>query len=185
MDKMSCKCGHGKEAKEKYFAPLRNIFQKYTKDQQNLIPILQDAQDQYGYLPRNVIQEIASSLGLSLSNVYGVITFYTQFHLKPRGKNIVQVCTGTACHVRGAAEVLDAIEKELGITSGGTTEDLEFTLETVACIGACGLAPVIMVNGDTHGRLDGKKVASVLDSYKRQIKVPADQATQKEIRASI
>ncbi|NMB01885.1 MAG: NADH-quinone oxidoreductase subunit NuoE [Firmicutes bacterium] len=163
---MGCVCGHGQESFEKYLAPLNEILGRYTEEQHNLIPILQEAQDRYGYLPQDVLKEIAAKLGLSLAKVYGVVTFYTQFHLQPRGKNVIRVCTGTACHVRGAADVLEAIQTELGIAPGGTTEDLEFTLETVACIGACGLAPVIMINDDTHGRLRPDNVATILECYK-------------------
>ncbi len=163
---MGCVCGHGKESYEKYLEPLNEILSNYTKEPHNLIPILQDVQEQYGYLPQDVLNKIAKHLGLSPAKVYGVVTFYTQFHLQPRGRNVIKVCTGTACHVRGGAEVLKAIEKELGIQSGGTTEDLEFTLETVACIGACGLAPVIMINDDTHGRLTPNSVAEVLNGYR-------------------
>ncbi|HHX02500.1 MAG TPA: NADH-quinone oxidoreductase subunit NuoE [Firmicutes bacterium] len=163
---MNCICGHAQESYAKYFDPLYSILSNYSKDESSLIPVLQDAQDHYGYLPLDVLKEIAGYLGLSLGKVYGVVTFYSQFHLQPRGRNVIRVCTGTACHVRGGAEVLKAIENELGIKSGGTTDDLEFTLETVACIGACGLAPVIMVNDDTHGRLAPETVAMVLNAYR-------------------
>ena len=176
---MGCICGHGKESYEKYLEPLRNILARYSAEQASLIPILQEAQEQYGYLPQDILQEIARSLQLSLAKVYGVVTFYTQSHLQPRGKNVIKVCTGTACHVRGGTEVLRAIEKELGIVSGGTTEDLEFTLETVACIGACGLAPVIMINDDTHGRLNQNNVASVLAAYRSEDKTPRKEETLK------
>lgn len=165
LRKMGCICGHDKESREKYLAPLRSVLKKYEKEERYLIPILQEAQDKYGYLPQDILKEIASHLALSLSQIYGVVTFYAQFHLKPRGKNVIRVCTGTACHVRGGAEVLKAIEDELHVKSGGTTEDLEYTLETVACIGACGLAPVIMVNNDTHGRMTAEKVPAVLQNY--------------------
>ncbi len=162
---MPCSCGDNKM--EKYLAPLNEIFEKYTKDEKYLIPILQDAQDEYGYLPEEVLKEIACKLDLSLSQVFGVVTFYSQFHLEPRGENIIRVCTGTACHVRGGAEVLDQLKQELNIDSGETTEDLEFTLETVACIGACGLAPVIMINDDTYGRMNSQKVPEVLANYQK------------------
>ena len=163
---MACICGKDKENMDKYLSPLREILKKYAKEEKYLIPILQEAQDEYGYLPEPVLKEISSSIELSLSQGYGVVTFYTQFHLEPRGKNIIRVCTGTACHVRGGAEVLESLKDELGIDSGETTEDLKFTLETVACIGACGLAPVIMINDDTHGRLTKKKAKEILREYK-------------------
>ncbi|QTL99646.1 NADH-quinone oxidoreductase subunit NuoE [Iocasia frigidifontis] len=162
---MACSCGGGKESLNKYLAPLREILEGYEKDEKYLIPILQDAQDEYGYLPEDVLKEIATFLDMSLSQVYGVVTFYTQFHLEPRGKNVLRVCMGTACHVRGGAEVLQAVQDELGIENGETTEDLKFTLETVACIGACGLAPVMMINDDTHGRLTPEKVKDILKEY--------------------
>lgn len=165
---MGCVCGHEKESMDKYLAPLHQIMQKYPQEQRYLIPILQEAQEQYGYLPKDVLVEISKYLQVSLTKVYGVVTFYTQFHLQPRGRNVIKVCTGTACHVRGGAEVLKAIEEALGIKSGGTTPDLEFTLETVACIGACGLAPVIMVNNDTHGRMTPESVADVLNAYRNK-----------------
>ncbi len=176
---MGCVCGHGKESYEQYLEPLRGILGSYSAEQDSLIPILQAAQEQYGYLPQDILAEIADSLGLSLAKVYGVVTFYAQFHLKPRGRNVIRVCTGTACHVRGSADVLREIEKELGITSGGTTEDLQFTLETVACIGACGLAPVIMINDDTHGRMNANTVAAILAGYKSEAKPASTETTLK------
>ncbi len=162
---MACNCGKEQTNLEKYLAPLKGIMKKYKKEEKYLIPILQESQDQYGYLPEEVLKEIASSLDLSLSQVYGVVTFYTQFHMEPRGKNIIRVCMGTACHVRGGSDVLQAIQDELGIENGETSPDLKFTLETVACIGACGLAPVIMINDDTHGRLTSEKIPAVLGQY--------------------
>ncbi|MFO7814704.1 MAG: NADH-quinone oxidoreductase subunit NuoE [Halanaerobiales bacterium] len=160
---MTCNCGQNKM--DKYLKPLDDIFKNYSKDEKYLIPILQDAQDEYGYLPEDVLKEIACNLNLSLSQVFGVVTFYSQFHLEPRGENIIRVCTGTACHVRGGAEVLDQLKEELNIDSGETTENLSFTLETVACIGACGLAPVIMINDDTYGRMNAQEVPEVLANY--------------------
>ncbi|HHT41868.1 MAG TPA: NADH-quinone oxidoreductase subunit NuoE [Firmicutes bacterium] len=165
---MGCPCGHDGSGLERYLQPLQEVLAKYPSEERYLVPILQDAQEAYGYLPQEVLREVAVKLNISFSKVYGVATFYTQFHLQPRGKNVIKVCTGTACHVRGAGEVLKAIEEELGIQSGQTTPDLEFTLETVACIGACGLAPVIMINDDTHGRLTKSSVKTVLEGYKNQ-----------------
>lgn len=160
---MPCRCDQ--KNMDKYLAPLEKVLKRYTTEEKYLIPILQDAQDEYGYLPEDVLKEIACNLDLSLSQVYGVVTFYSQFHLEPRGENIIRVCTGTACHVRGGAEVLNQLKQELSIDSGETTDDLTFTLETVACIGACGLAPVIMVNDDTYGRMTAQKVSDVLANY--------------------
>ncbi|GAB6100022.1 NADH-quinone oxidoreductase subunit NuoE [Halanaerocella petrolearia] len=163
---MACQCGNEEENKEQYLEPLRRMLEGYEKKEKDLIPVLQDAQEEYGYLPKEVLREIANKLDLSFSQVYGVATFYSQFHLEPRGENIVRVCMGTACHVRGGGEVLEEIKDQLGVDDGGTTEDLQFTLESVACIGACGLAPVIMVNDDTHGRMTADKVEEVLEQYK-------------------
>ncbi|MEJ6951837.1 NADH-quinone oxidoreductase subunit NuoE [Natronospora cellulosivora (SeqCode)] len=163
---MACNCGNEEKSREKYLAPLNKIMENYEKKERYLIPVLQEAQDEYGYLPEEVLKGIASYLDLSLSQVYGVVTFYTQFHLEPRGENIIRVCMGTACHVRGGSDVLKAIQDDLGIDSGETSDDLKFTLETVACIGACGLAPVIMINDDTHGRLTPEKMPAILKEYK-------------------
>ncbi|GAW28781.1 MULTISPECIES: NADH-quinone oxidoreductase subunit NuoE [unclassified Carboxydocella] len=147
---------------------ISRLIEKYRGSDGGLIPLLQEAQDQVGYLPREVLEQIAAGLGLSLAKVLGVATFYSQFHLEPRGKNIIRICMGTACHVRGAPAVLAALEKELGIKPGETTPDLQFTLESVACIGACGLAPVITVNDDTHGKMTPEKVTEVLAQYRQQ-----------------
>lgn len=154
-----------KEKLEEYLKPLQEILSRYEKKERYLIPVLQEAQEEYGYLPEEVMKEIAMGLNLSLSQVYGVVTFYSQFHQEPRGNNIIRVCMGTACHVRGGGAILDAIKDELGIDAGETTDDLEFTLESVACIGACGLAPVIMVNDDTHGRLTPEKIPEIMAQY--------------------
>ena len=162
---MVCKCGNGEENLEEFLAPLCEIFGDYKAKEKYLIPILQDAQEEYGYLPKDVLREISSFLGLSFSQVYGVATFYSQFHLEPRGENIIRVCMGTACHVRGGEKILEKIQDELGVEDGETTDDLEFTLESVACIGACGLAPVIMINDDTHGRLTPEQVPNILSEY--------------------
>jgi len=154
-----------KEKLDEYLKPLTEILSRYEKKERYLIPVLQEAQEEYGYLPEEVMKEIALGLNLSLSQVYGVVTFYSQFHQEPRGNNIIRVCMGTACHVRGGDSILDAIKDELAIEAGETTEDLEFTLESVACIGACGLAPVIMINDETHGRLTPDKIPAILAKY--------------------
>ena len=154
-----------KEKLDEYLEPLNEILSRYEKKERYLIPVLQEAQEEYGYLPEEVMKEKALGLNLSLSQVYGVVTFYSQFHQEPRGNNIIRVCMGTACHVRGGGAILDAIKDELGIEAGETTDDLEFTLESVACIGACGLAPVIMINDDTHGRLTPEKIPEIMAKY--------------------
>lgn len=160
---MACNCS---SAGEFDLAPLMDVLAGYKAEPRGaLIPVLQKAQDIYGYLPKPVLETIADELGTPVAEVFGVVTFYAQFHLNPRGKNIIRVCQGTACHVRGASAILEAIGGHLNIKAGETTKDLSFTLETVACLGACGLAPVIMVNDETHGRLTPDAVPGILDSY--------------------
>jgi NADH-quinone oxidoreductase subunit E len=159
-----CQCGCQENDPKQ--VELKAVLARYQGMKGALIPVLQGAQEIYGYLPGDVLKQISKGLNLPFSQVYGVVTFYAQFHLKPRGKNIVRVCLGTACHVRGGAKIFEAIQKELKVQDGETTEDLEFTLESVACIGACGLAPVIMVNDDTHGRLTPDQISGILAQYK-------------------
>ena len=149
----------------------KEIFNKYPpKDRSNLIPMLQDTQDIYGYLPEDAIQEIADHLGMALSGVYGVATFYNQFRLTPLGKYVIRVCRGTACHVKGSADVLFALEQELECQAGDTTRDKLFTLETVACIGACSIAPVISVNDEYFGRVAGKEVPKIIKKFRTMAK---------------
>ncbi|KYH33552.1 NADH-quinone oxidoreductase subunit NuoE [Neomoorella mulderi] len=144
---------------------LAEVLERYAGTEGALIPILQEAQEIYGYLPGEVMREIARKLKIPFSQVYGVATFYTQFHLKPRGRNIIRVCQGTACHVRGGARLLEAISAALGIGKNETTADGRFTLETVACLGSCGLAPVMMINEETYGRLAPEKIPAILEKY--------------------
>ena len=144
---------------------LDEVIEKYKQENGPLIPVLQKAQELYGYLPDHVLQHISKKLRIPLARIYGVVTFYAQFRLTPSGRNVINVCMGTACHVRGGAKVLETIEKELKIKDGETTEDGRFTLEIVACIGACGLAPVISINNNVHGRLVPEKVAGILAEY--------------------
>ncbi len=144
---------------------LGDLFAQWRGVKGALIPILQGAQAIYGYLPKEVLLRIARELKLPPSRVFGVATFYAQFHLQPRGRNIVRVCLGTACHVRGASKVFEGVQKELGIGDGETTEDLRYTLETVACLGCCGLSPVVMINDDTHGRLVPDNLKGILEQY--------------------
>jgi len=131
-----------------------------------IIPLLQRLQDVYGYLPQDVVLEVARRTGLPASRVFGVATFYAQFRLKPGGRHTVRCCRGTACHVRGGKKVLGAVRSALGIDDGETTEDMKFSLETVACLGTCFLAPVIMVNNDYFGSMTPGRIRNVLDKYK-------------------
>jgi NADH-quinone oxidoreductase E subunit len=156
-----CCCGGGNN----HLAKLDELLAHYQGVKGALIPVLQEAQNIYGYLPKDVIKYIGQKMSIPTSQIYGVVTFYAQFHLTPRGKNIIRVCMGTACHVRGAKGILTAIEEELQVAVGKTTPDLKFTIESVACIGACGLAPVIMVNDDTHGRLTPDRIPEILAKY--------------------
>jgi NADH-quinone oxidoreductase subunit E len=141
---------------------LKDIFSRYRGERQELIPILQETQAKFRYLPAAAMREISRFLQIPESSVYGVSTFYAQFKLTPLGKKVIRVCRGTACHVRGSAKVLAEIEKRLGIKAGETTADMEYTLETVACIGACALAPTMTIDNETYGKMTIQKVAEVL-----------------------
>jgi len=132
-----------------------------------LIPILQETQEAYGYLPREAIAAIAADMRLPAAQVYGVATFYAQFHLKPRGRHVIRVCLGTACHVRGGERILEQLERRLEVKSGDTTGDLLFTLERVACLGACGLSPTMMIDDSTYGRLTPRSAAEIVERYRR------------------
>jgi NADH:ubiquinone oxidoreductase subunit E len=131
-----------------------------------LIPVLQAVQAELGYLPDEAMLAIAKTTGVPESRVYGVATFYAQFYFSRRGKNQTKVCTGTACHVKGASRVMDAFERELGIACGTTSEDYEHSLETVACVGSCALAPVVVVNEEVHGQFKSSKIGKILESLK-------------------
>jgi len=144
---------------------LTEILEEYRGKDGVLIPVLQKAQDLYGYLPEQTLKAIADFFNMPYSEVYGVATFYAQFRLQPSGENIIKVCMGTACHVRGGQKILDKVCNELKIQPGETTEDGKFTLESVACIGACGLAPVMMINDSTYGRLTPARVPEILAKY--------------------
>lgn len=145
------------------------IFDHYApKDRSNLIALLQDVQEAYGYLPEDQLKAIAEYVGIPLSTVYGVATFYNQFRLTPLGKNVIRVCRGTACHVKNSANILTALENELCVKAGQTTRDKLFTLETVACIGACSIAPVININEEYYGRITVKEIPKILSKYKKE-----------------
>lgn len=133
-----------------------------------LIPLLQSAQEHFGYIPRRAIRYISEVTKTPESKIYGVITFYSQFRLQPMGKNVIRLCTGTACHVANSGVLLDTLQDELGVEVGGTTEDGVFTLFSVACIGCCSLAPVMMVNDDTKGKLTPASTRKVVRKIRRQ-----------------
>lgn len=142
---------------------LDSILTQYKGERSDLIPILQEAQEKFGYLPREVMLGITEFLRLPESTVFGVSTFYAQFKFTPTGRKVIKVCRGTACHVRGADKILQEYERKLGIKPGETTDDLEYTLETVACIGACALAPTLTVNKDVKGKMTTQRVREMLD----------------------
>ncbi len=141
---------------------LNGIFSRYHGQKDELIPILQEVQEQLGYIPSEAMQQVAAFLRLPESAVFGVSTFYAQFKFFPTGKKKVRLCRGTACHVRGAPQILEEVEKQLGIKPGETTDDLEYSLETIACFGSCALAPVMVVDDNVYGRMTSKKVRQIL-----------------------
>ena len=151
------------------YMELDNIIEEeFSNDQENLIMIIQAIQRRYNYLPQPTLTYLATKIGVPLSQIYGVATFYSTFSLEPRGNNIISVCLGTACHVRGADRVRDRIKETLHIKEGQTTEDRQFTLESVRCIGCCSLGPVIKVNEDIHGRINSEKVTQILNEYEAE-----------------
>lgn len=146
---------------------LEDIIQKHRRETWALIPLLQDIQETFGYIPPESMEPISEALNLFPSQVQGVISFYAGLSLKPKGKYVIRVCRGTACHVKGGRSILRMMKKELGLEEGETTPDYQFTLETVACLGACFLAPAMMVNRTYFGKLSPAKVASVLKQFGR------------------
>jgi NADH-quinone oxidoreductase subunit E len=145
---------------------LSELINKYKNKKGNLIPLLQGTQDLYGFIPEDAFRFISKQTGISLSEMYGVATFYSQFRLHPVGKYIIKVCHGTACHVQNAGMISDAIEETLGIKDGETSDDNLFTLESVACLGCCSLAPVMMIGAETYGKLTGKSAVKIIKEIK-------------------
>jgi NADH-quinone oxidoreductase subunit E len=138
------------------------ILGKYGRNKRFLVSVLQDIQREYYYLPKEILVDVSQALNLPLSQIFSVATFFKAFSLEPRGRHLVNVCVGTACHVRGATRVLESIERETGIKSGETDADLKFSLEAVNCLGCCALGPVMVVDGEYHGKLSTAKVAEIL-----------------------
>ncbi len=147
-------------------APVQKIVESLEDRKGMLIPVLQEVQNVYGYVPEEAANMVADLMGIYRSQVFGVLTFYTQFHLTPRGRHIMRACSGTACHVRGGKAVISKLENVLGIGHGETTEDMFASFEKVACLGACGLAPVIMIDNDAHGQLDPVKTERILENLR-------------------
>jgi len=155
-----------KETPEVDLSLLDPVIARFKEKKGNLIPLLQGAQNLYGYIPRGAFKKISEATGLPLSDMYGVATFYAQFRLNPVGKYIVKVCHGTACHVQNANEITESLEEALKIKDGETTEDRLFTLESVACLGCCSLAPLLMVGDQTYGKLTGNEAVKVIKNIR-------------------
>ncbi len=144
---------------------LRELIASYKEVPGSLMPVLQQAQDIYGYLPMEVQEIIAEGLGVPLAEVYGIVTFYAQFSLNPKGKYAISVCLGTACYVKGSGNLLARLEQELGISDGGVTPDGKFSLDATRCLGACGLAPAMVINGEVYGNLKPEQIPDILAKY--------------------
>ncbi|KAA0257701.1 NADH-quinone oxidoreductase subunit NuoE [Deferribacter autotrophicus] len=144
------------------------ICAEYKGKKGSTIPVLQKVQDHYGYLSKDMVDRIAENLNMSPHTIYGVITFYAQFYTTPRGKYVIRVCRGTACHVKGSGRISEVVTEEFGIKNGETSSDLKFTLEEVSCIGACGMAPVIMINDKTYGNLTPEKAREIFREYAKK-----------------
>jgi len=142
---------------------LEPIVKKYKDQGDSLITVLQRIQAAYTYLPEEALFLLSKKTGIAMSRIFSVVTFYAQFYLTPRGRNTIKICCGTACHVRGAARILEAVEREIGIKDGETTADLEYSLETLACIGACALAPTMVINHTTYGKMTPDKVTKIFN----------------------
>lgn len=166
-------CCEAKDLKSRFvdesvdLTKLDDVLSKYKDIKGSLITILQHAQELYGYLPLSVLEYISQVTGVKSAQIYGVATFYTQFRLKPIGQYLIMLCQGTACHVNGSDGIEEAIVEELGISPGETTEDNLFTLNNVACLGCCSLSPVMMINGETYGKLTPQKTKEILRSLKK------------------
>lgn len=165
MSESKCCCGSVDACVDERDQKLQEIIAKYKDMSGALIPVLHEAQELYGYLPVEVQKKISEGLNVSLAEIYGVVTFYTQFSLSPKGKYKVNVCMGTACYVKGSGAILDKLKEKLGIEVGQCTEDGLFSLDACRCIGACGLAPVMTVNEDVHGRLDADDIEGIIETY--------------------
>ncbi|MCD6384276.1 NADH-quinone oxidoreductase subunit NuoE [Candidatus Sumerlaeota bacterium] len=144
---------------------IQEILHRWETSPRFLVEILQDIQEEYHYLPREILIEVSRQLNVPLSRIYHIATFFKAFTLEPRGKHLINVCMGTACQVKGAPRIIDAVERELAIKPGETTKDRKFTLETVRCLGCCGLAPVVTVDGEVYGQVTPAKVSKILKKY--------------------
>lgn len=163
MSANNCCCCGGVDSRDQ---ELQKIIEKYKNTEGALIPVLHEAQELYGYLPLEVQKKIAEGLNVPLAEVYGVVTFYTQFSLNPKGKYKIQICMGTACYVKGSGAILEKLKEKLELNVGECTEDGKFSLEACRCIGACGLAPVMTINDDVYGRLVPDDIEGIIEKYK-------------------
>jgi NADH:ubiquinone oxidoreductase subunit E len=153
---------------------LETIVKKHREKDGNVISLMQDTQEVFGYIPREAVSYFSEELGIALSRFYGVVTFYSQFHLNPRGKNIISVCCGTACHVKGGSKIADRVLKDLGLAADGeTTADKEFTFEVVRCVGACSIAPVVLVNDKAYAEMTPDGTAKLIKQLKKEESVAA------------
>lgn len=153
-----------------YYSKIESLIKKHSRQRKALLPILRDIQAEYNYLPQEALILVSESLNIPLIDIVGVATFYRAFSLEPRGKHTVTVCLGTACHVRGAPKVLEEFGRKLNITEGQTTEDKEFTLETVNCFGCCAIGPVVVIDGNYYAQTNIRKVDSILKKYRKEKK---------------
>jgi len=159
-----CTCAEVNE--DELYPRLEEIVSRHRGKRKDLIMVLHEAQTLFGYLPRKVQEIVAAGLGVSLSEVHGVISFYSFFSTVPKGRNSIKVCLGTACYVRGGQQTLAKVGSEIGVKVGGTTDDRRYSLDVVRCIGACGLAPAMLVNKDVYGRIKNTKLVEILEQYK-------------------
>ena len=165
MEDNTCKCGNCK--KDKF---MEELFTKFEPEKDNLIQILNSVQEHYGYIPTRAQKEISEFLNISLAEIYGVITFYSRFTLKPKGKYNIAICLGTACFVKGSEKIMDRAKERLKINPGETTEDGRFSIEETRCVGACGLAPVFTINGEVHGNATVKSLDNAIDEILKKEK---------------
>lgn len=148
---------------------LENIVKKHVEKDGNVISLMQDIQEEFGYVPREAVDYFAEELGIAPSRFYGVLTFYSQFHLKPRGKNIISVCCGTACHVKGGSKIAERVQRVLGVDGDGqTTEDGEFTFEVVRCVGACSIAPVVLMNNRAYAEMTPDGTSKLIQKLQKE-----------------
>ncbi len=159
------------EAEQRNVSEVEQIVGRYRGERSSLIPILQDLQDSFGYLSEDTVDDLARRIGVSPNEIFGVATFYAQFRFRPPGEHTIRVCLGTACHVRGGHQILEEVERRLGIKSGETSADRKFDLERVACMGCCALAPVVVVDGKVHAGMTPRKVSPLLSRHREGKKI--------------